>query len=332
MKYSKFCVLFFTFACFTIAVLWGTVGHAAQDKVVRDYVAIVNGKKITKEKYDRELASLKNRFKASGRRLTALQELELKKNLLESLINRELLYQESQKRGITIDEAQIQKQFEAVKKHYPDDATFKKALEKAHYTESGIRSQLKRAIAIEKFIDQELKSKIQLTDKDVRDYYDSHQDLFRGPAQIRASHILVKLSANPTKEEKQKAMNKIKDIQQKIKNGADFAELAKKYSDGPSAKRGGDLGYFSKGQMVKPFEEAAFALDKGQVSDVVETIFGYHLIKVTDKKPETTLPFEEIKDQLKQYLIDQKLQKMVKDYAENLKKKAKVERYIANLP
>ncbi|RLB27217.1 MAG: peptidylprolyl isomerase [Deltaproteobacteria bacterium] len=331
MKYYKSYTLF-TFVCFFIAILWGTVSHAAQDKIIRDYVAMVNGKKISKEKYERELVSLKNRYEASGRHLTALQEIELQKNLLESLINRELLYQESQKRGIKVDEAQIQKQFEAVKKHYPDEATFKKALEMAHYTESGVRSQLKRAIAIDRFIEQELKSKMQISDKEVRDFYDSHSDLFRRPSQVRASHILVKLSANPTKEEKDRAMKKVKEIQEKIRNGADFAELAKKYSDGPSAKRGGDLGYFSKGQMVKPFEDAAFALDKGQVSDVVQTIFGYHLIKVTDKRPETSMPFEEVKDRLKNYLVDQKLKKMVQDYAENLKKKAKVERFLPNLP
>ena len=306
--------------------------HSAQGKVVRDYVAIVNGKKISKEKYEREFASLKSRFAASGRRLTPIQELELKKNLLESLISRELLYQESQKRGITVGQEQVEKQLVAVKKHYPDDDAFKKALKKAHYTESGVKDQLRRAIAIDKFIEQELKSKIQITDKDVRDYYDSHKDLFRRPAQIRASHILIKLGPNPTKEEKEKALKKIKEIQQKVKKGGDFAELAKKYSEGPSAKRGGDLGYFSRGQMVKPFEDAAFSLDKGQVSDVVQTVFGYHLIKVTDKRPETTLPFEKIKDRLKQYLVEQKLQKMVKDYAENLKKKAKIERFVSDLP
>ncbi len=321
-----------TATLFVFGVLWDSPVHSAQGKIVRDYIAIVNGKKISKEKYEREFANLKRRIAASGRRLTPIQELELKKNLLESLINRELLYQQSQKVGITVGQEQIEKQLVAVKKHYPDDATFKKALEKAHYTESGIKDQLRRAIAIEKFIDQELKSKIQITDKDVRDYYDNHKDLFRRPAQIRASHILVKLGPNPTKEEKEKALKKIKKIQERLKKGDNFAELAKKYSEGPSAKKGGDLGYFSRGQMVKPFEDAAFALDKGQVSDVVQTVFGYHLIKVTDKRPETTLPFEKVKDRLKQYLVEQKLQKMVRNYAENLKKKAKVERFASDLP
>ncbi|HDM10353.1 MAG: peptidylprolyl isomerase [Deltaproteobacteria bacterium] len=321
-----------TFILFALISLWVNMGHAAQDKVIRDYVAMVNGKKISKDKYERELASLENRFKASGRTLNPLQKMELKKNLLESLINRELLYQESQKRGITVDEAEVEKQFQAVKKQYANDDTFKQALQRANYTESGVRSQLKRAIAIERFIDQELKSKIKITDKEVKDYYDSHPDLFRRPAQIRASHILVKLSANPTKEEKEKALKEINEIKEKIRSGEDFGDLAKKYSDGPSAKRGGDLGFFSKGQMVKPFEDAAFALNVGQVSDVVETVFGYHLIKVTEKRPDTIMKFAEIKDRLKNYLVDQRLQSEVRQYTEGLKKKAKVERFLTDLP
>jgi len=331
MKHSKLWVFPIMFG-FTISLLWCAIAFCGQDKISRDYVAIVNGQKISKHKYERELASLRNRLKASGRELTALQELELRKNLLENLINRELLYQESVKKGINVDKAQVEMQLKQVKRHYPDEATYKKALERAHYSEAAVRLQLRRAIAIEKLIDQELRSKIQLTDRDAREYYDSHLDLFRRPPQIRASHILVKLSANPSKEEKEKALKKAKEIQKKIKQGADFAEMAKKYSDGPSAKRGGDLGYFSRGQMVKPFEDAAFAMDKGQVSDIVETAFGYHIIKVTDKRPEATIAFQEIKARLKKYLVDQKLQKMIRDYAEKLKGKAKIERFIKELP
>lgn len=304
----------------------------AQENVVRDYVAIVNGTKISKQKYERELASLRARLNRSGRHLTAVQELELRKNLLESMINRELLYQQSVKLGIEVGPEEVDKQLEEVKKHYPDDASFKTALKRAHYTEAGVRTQLTRAIAIEKFINQQIKSKIHISDKQVREFYDSHPDLFRRPAQVRASHILVKLSANPTKEEKQEALKKIEDIQKRINNGEDFAELAKKYSDGPSGKRGGDLGYFSKGQMVKPFEDAAFSMEIGQVSGPVKTMFGYHLIKVTDKRPESTMKFEQVKNQLKEYLIDQELQEEIKGYAENLKKHAKIERFLSGVP
>ncbi|RLB13356.1 MAG: peptidylprolyl isomerase [Deltaproteobacteria bacterium] len=330
-KHLKLAVLFMSLI-FSFPLLFCTQGYPAQDKVVRDYVATVNGKKISKQKYERELSSLRNRFRASGRQLTPLQEVELKKNLLESLINRELLYQESVKRGIKVDEKAVERQLAEVKKRYPTEAAFKEALKRAHYSEADIKYQLKRAIAIEQFINEELRSHIHITDKNAREFYDSHPDLFRRPEQVRASHILIKVGLNPTKEEKQKAMKKIKEIQEKLKKGKDFAELAQAFSDAPSASRGGDLGYFSRGQMVKSFEEAAFALNIGQVSDPVETPFGYHLIKVTDKRPETKMAFAEIKDRLKPYLVDQELREKVRVYAENLKKKAKIERFLPDMP
>lgn len=323
---------FLTGITLLVVFIVAQVGYSAENNIVRDYVATVNGKKISKQKYERELSSLKNRFRASGRQLTLLQEVELKKNLLESLINRELLYQESVKRGIKVDEKAVEKQLAQVKKRYPTEAAFKEALKRAHYSEAEVKSQLTRGIAIEQFINEELRSRIHITDKDTQEYYDSHSDLFRRPEQVRASHILIKVGPNPTKEKRQKALEKIKEIQEKIKKGKDFAELAQAFSDAPSASRGGDLGYFSRGQMLRSFEEAAFTLNIGQVSAPVETPFGYHLIKVTDKRPETKMPFAKIKDRLKAYLVDQKLREKVRSYAEKLKKQAKIERFIPDMP
>ena len=110
--------------------------------------------------------------------------------------------------------------------------------------------------------------------------------------------------------------------------GEEFAVLAKEFSEGPSSANGGDLGNFRRGQMVKPFEEAVFTLRPGEVSDIVETEFGYHLIKVIDKKPETTIAYEDIKDRLEQHLKQEKVQREVSLYVEKLKEKAKVERFL----
>ena len=104
--------------------------------------------------------------------------------------------------------------------------------------------------------------------------------------------------------------------------------LAREYSEGPSSVKGGDLGYFGRGQMVKPFEDVAFALEIGELSDVVETRFGYHLIKVTGKKPETVIAYADIKERLQQYLKDEKVQQEVNAYVEDLKTKAKVEKFL----
>ena len=142
---------------------------------------------------------------------------------------------------------------------------------------------------------------------------------------LKASHILIKVKPDASEAEKAEAMKKIKAAQEKLKKGDDFAEVAKASSEGPTATKGGDLGYFGRGQMVGPFEETAFSLEPGKVSDVVKTQFGYHIIKAVDKKPETTIPFETVKPRIEQYLKQEEVQKEVKKYIDNLRKEAKVE-------
>lgn len=130
------------------------------------------------------------------------------------------------------------------------------------------------------------------------------------------------------RQKKDEARKKIDTIQEKLKSGADFATLAKDESDCPSKEKGGDLGYFGKGQMVKPFEDAALALTPGQTSGVVETQFGYHIIKLTDKKPEGIMPFADVKDQLIQYLKQEKVKTELDSYIASLEKTAKIEKLI----
>jgi len=143
-----------------------------------------------------------------------------------------------------------------------------------------------------------------------------------------ASHILIKVDSKADASKKAEARKKIEKIQKKVKKGEDFAALAKEFSEGPSGAKGGDLGYFKRGQMVKPFEDVAFALKPVEVSDIVETRFGYHLIKVIDKKPEKVIAFAEVKDKLQQYIKRQKIQGQVNQYIEELKGKAKIDRFL----
>jgi peptidyl-prolyl cis-trans isomerase C len=152
--------------------------------------------------------------------------------------------------------------------------------------------------------------------------------LFKQSEQVKASHILIKVDAGADDAKKSESLKKIKDIQQKINGGGDFAELAKEYSEGPSNTRGGDLGYFRRGQMVKPFEDTAFSMKADEVSDIVETRFGYHIIKVYDIKPEQTLAYADVKDKLNQRMKQEKIEKEANQYINQLKKDAKIEKYI----
>jgi peptidyl-prolyl cis-trans isomerase C len=169
---------------------------------------------------------------------------------------------------------------------------------------------------------------VQITDEESKTFYDTNPQLFQPPERVKASHILIKVDEGASEEKKAEALKKIKEIQQKVQKGEDFAALAKTYSEGPSAPRGGDLNYFGRGQMVKPFEDAAFSMKPNETSDIVETKFGYHLIKVVDKQPAKKIVYADAKNKINKHLKDQKLRTDRQLYFDKLKKDAKIEKFL----
>jgi peptidyl-prolyl cis-trans isomerase C len=291
-------------------------------------IAVINGVVISQKQFNKELTIHLDRISRQGQQMSDAQMAELKKNVLEGLIEREVLYQESQKTGIKITDQAVDEQLAAIKKRFPSEEEYKKALSAMNLTEDEVKAQIARGLAIRELINQEIMNKITISDEESKAYYDANPQFFKQPEQVKASHILIKVEADATDAQKAEARKKINDIQQKIKNGGDFAELAKQYSEGPSNVRGGDLGYFRRGQMVKPFEDTAFAMQPNEVSDVVETRFGYHLIKVYDKKPEQTLAYADVKEQIGQRLKQEQAEKEAAQYVEQLKKDAKIETFL----
>ncbi len=291
-------------------------------------IAVINGVVISQGQFNKELTIHLDRFSRQGQQVSDTQMAELKKNVLDGLIEREVLYQQSGKAGIKITDQAVDEQLAAIKKRFPSEEEYKKALSAMNLTEDEVKSQIARGLAIRELINQEIMNKITISDEESKAYYDANPQLFKQPEQVKASHILIKVEPDATDAQKAEARKKINDVQQKIKNGGDFAELAKQYSEGPSNVRGGDLGYFSRGQMVKPFEDTAFAMQPNEVSDVVETRFGYHLIKVYDKKPEQTVAYADAKEKIVQRLKQEKAEKEAAQYVEQLKKDAKIETFL----
>ncbi|MBI4596477.1 MAG: SurA N-terminal domain-containing protein [Candidatus Tectomicrobia bacterium] len=170
------------------------------------------------------------------------------------------------------------------------------------------------------FIDpKQFKAQVQVSDEEVKDYYEKHQDEYKEKETVKARHILISLPGGSGEEESNKAKQKIEEVAKEISSGGDFAELAKKYSQDPgSAPKGGELGYFSRETMVKPFSDAAFNLKVGEVSQPVKTQFGYHLIKVEDKKEAQLKDFETAKNEIMTKLEEEKAQALVRDRVEAL--------------
>ena len=288
-------------------------------------MAVVNGSVITQKDFDREMSRVRQTFASKGQSPDDSQLSKLRTQVLDGIIKRELLYQESQNRGIKVEEKAVTKQLTDLKNRFPDEDAFRLAMKKAGLDNTTLKTQIERGMAIQQFVDEQFSNKIQITDKETRAYYDNNQQSFKKPEQVRASHILIKVDPGAGKSKKKAAKKKIKKIQKKLKKGEDFGKLAREFSEGPSKEKDGDLGYFGRGQMVKPFEEVAFTLAPGNVSDIVQTKFGYHLIKVIDKKPGSVISYENVKEKLGRFVKGQKVKEKLDIYIEELRSRAKVE-------
>lgn len=316
-----------------IILAWiATPAIGGETQTSHNKAAVVNGTVITQEDLDKEMKNFQQQLLSRGRPPSDSELVEMKNNVLDNLINLELLYQEAQRNGLGPDKAAINEQLQEMKKEFSNEAEFEGVLAKMNISEVDLRSKLKKNMAIQQFIDRQFAQKVTISGEETKSYYDSHLDSFKQPEEVKASHILIKIDSQAKESQKTEARKKLEEVQKKLNKGDDFAALAKEFSQGPSSAKGGDLGYFRRGQMVKPFEEAAFALRPGEVSDIVETRFGYHLIKVFDKRPETTMAFKDIKEKLQQYLKQGKVREQVSAYVEELKGKAKVERPLARTP
>lgn len=176
------------------------------------------------------------------------------------------------------------------------------------------------------YIKSEIISKVNVTEDEMDQYYKAHQDEFRSPEMVRARHILIKVDRTASEDDKKNAREKAEGILKRIKAGEDFAKLANEVSDDTGSKtKGGDLGLFPKGRMVPAFEQAAFSLKPGEVSDVIESPFGFHIIKVEEKKEAGIETYEQAKDKVKEKVLNILAAGRVSEFIEKALKDAKVE-------
>jgi peptidyl-prolyl cis-trans isomerase C len=174
-------------------------------------------------------------------------------------------------------------------------------------------------------VEQAVKPLIKIDESQVKDFYDKNPAQFQQPEGFRASHILVRVDANATDAQRKEARATIEAVQKQLQGGADFATVAKEKSQDGSASNGGDLNFFRKGQMVEPFQKAVEALKIGEISGIVETQFGYHIIKLTDKQPARTVPLAEVSTRIGQFLTMRAQQEKANEFVQGLKAKSKIE-------
>ena len=297
------------------------VAEDAKDKEV----ASVNGVAITSEELEREVANIRHKMSRRMPGVPVPEDLEDK--ALDNIINRRLLLEESRKAGITVENSEIEAIWQQTVARFPSEEAVKEILKKENVTEEMIRGDIRNGLTLQKYVESEFTAKADVSEEEIKEYYDKNSSRFKQPEMVKASHILIKVEDKADEAKKAEARKKIEEVEKLVKEGKDFAELAKEYSEGPSNVKGGDLGFFGRGQMVKPFSDAAFALKPGEVSPIVETRFGFHIIKVFEKKEEGLVPLEEAGPKIREVLSTEKTQEMVNNKLESLKAVAKIERY-----
>jgi peptidyl-prolyl cis-trans isomerase C len=290
--------------------------------VLPDVVARVNGEDVKKDEFERMLKTVEAR---AGQPIPADRRNEILRGALDQLVVYTLLSQESRARGITVDDTEVNAKVDQLKQGFPAPGAFDAALKQRGLTLDEVKREARVDLSVTKLMDTEVASTPGPSDAEAHDFYAKNPDKFQQQEMVRASHILIRVDANADAAAKKKARTEIDGVLRQARAGTDFAKLAEEHSQDGSAAQGGDLNYFTREQMVPAFANVAFSLKPGQISDVVTTQFGFHIIKVTDHKPARTVPFEEASAKIKDFLAQQKKQQHADEFIAGLKKKSKIE-------
>lgn len=297
---------------------------ALSDAEAAQVVAKVNDVEITEGEIQKVLGMF---TKQMGQRIppdqlaTALPRI--RERIVEELVMRRIMLEEVAKQGIGISDSEFAEIKAELAEELPPDVTLESYMEETGTTEAEMREQM----AVRKMIMAKAESIAKPTDEEIQAFYDENKEGFAQGESVTASHILIKVDPADDETAKAAKRERLEGLRKQLQEGADFAELAQANSDCPSASSGGDLGSFGKGQMVPAFEDAAFAQPVGSVGEVVETQFGFHLIKVAERAEAKTLDFAEVKPRISEIIYSQKQQDAVKAYVDGLREQANVQRF-----
>ncbi|WP_279265929.1 MULTISPECIES: peptidylprolyl isomerase [unclassified Romboutsia] len=294
-------------------------------------IATVNGNGITVGNYQIVLELNKQSIQAYYGDTIWDQEVEdgvtyrekFKEMILDQMVYTESIYQKAKDEKLLATEDEVNKAIEDFKTSIKENEDYQKELDELGVDDNFLKYQFERDLASENY-KANFEKNIDITEDEMKTYYDENKEEFHTD-EVEASHILIKTMDDQgnalSDKKKAEAKKKAEEVLEKLKSGEEFSALAKEYSqDAGTAENGGELGFFAKGKMVKEFEDAAWKLNVGEISDIVETSYGYHIIKVTDKVDEQQ-PFEDVKDTIKTNLISEKYNEQV----EKLKSDSKVE-------
>jgi len=291
-----------------------------QAATINKVVAVINDEVITQRDVDQLLSVLYAQYSQEFKGDELLQKMEgVKKDILNQIIEDKLVLSRAKELGLKVTESEIGEKLDYIKKGFPSEEEFYRTLETQGITAANLKDRYRDQIMMKKLVDYEVKSKISVLPSEISDYYEKHRSRFREGDKYRVKNILVKAKDDVSFE---LAKVEIDNVCNKLKAGENFDDLAMKYSQGPNAEKGGDMGYIEKGQMLEALDEAIFKLKSGEFSEPVKSELGYHLFKVEDIKYGKQASLEEMQKDIQMIIFQDKFKAMISEWLSGLKKKA----------
>jgi peptidyl-prolyl cis-trans isomerase C len=287
-----------------------------------EVIAKVNGDKVERWELETAIKGVEGR---AGSPIPPERRDEIVRGLIDQLVAFHVLSQEAHARKLDATDVEVAERVGQFKGGFPDEQGFQQALTAQGMTLEQLKQQTKMGLQVTKILDTEVNSKIAIQDAEVEQFYKENTERFKQGETVHASHILIGVPQGADAATKAQARAKAQQVLKQVKAGGDFAKLATENSQDSSAQKGGDLGFFPQGQMEPTFEKAAFALKPGTTSGIVETPYGFHIIKALERRPPRTAPFDEVAPQVKEFLTGQQRQAKITAFVDQAKSKGKIE-------
>lgn len=285
----------------------------------------VNGAVITRAAVQRRLQVLLDR--RGPVQPTGPDEIRLlRREALEQLIAAELLYQEAGKSQVKDLDELVAQRIEQYRNRLPSDDAFARSLEEAGLSLPLLRQEVRKELVVSHFVDATFGQNVSVSEDEARDFYEGNREKFKTGSSVRASQILVAVKDPCGERDRKQAMEKAERLLKRVRQGENFGIIAQMQSDCASKVRGGDLGFFSRGDTNPRIEQVAFTLKPGEISDIVQTPYGYHILKLTEKRPPRLETYDEARTEIFQLLKREKTMKLAAEHVLQLRARARVER------
>jgi len=298
------------------------------EKAFPKIVATINGNPVDRTRFIGAIKGSAAAMKMRGQAVTGEILTKLKVDILDHLIGSELLYQTAIAGGIKVPEEKLTSEYNRVKERFDQDKTFQQRLIEQNITLENMKAELEKGLLINLLLSDAIPTNVEVTEEMVLDYYQKNLRAFISPQMVSARHILLRLPPDAEPKVVSETEAKMKEILAELKGGGKFVDLAKKYSQGPSAPKGGELGFFPKGSMVKEFEDVAFEMEAGSAGKVVRTRFGLHYVETVDKREEGIQQLEEVRGKIFNQVQMAERNKLLQEYLKGLKEKADIKTFL----